>query len=82
MEVLTLETVKIEPISSIEDQVYVEAIVDDGTERQLMWAIFPYTPSEWPIDEQFQPTTGEPTKSQSEWLSSLAEWQPVTNEDF
>ena len=82
MEVLKLETVTIEPISSIEDQVYVEAIVADGTSTQLMWASFPYTPSEWPINQQFQPTTGEPTESQSEWLFALADWKPVTNEDF
>mgnify|MGYP001375464890 CR=1 FL=1 len=82
MKVLTLETVTIEPISSIEDQVTVEAIVDDGESTQLMWASFSYVPSEWSIDQQFQPTSGEPTQSQSEWLNALADWQPVNNEDF
>tara|TARA_R100000458_G_C8205567_1_gene194719 strand:- start:570 stop:818 length:249 start_codon:yes stop_codon:yes gene_type:complete len=82
MKVLTLETVTIEPISSIEDQVYVEAIVDDGGSTQLMWASFSYVPSEWPIDEQFQPTSGKPTQSQSEWLAALGDWQTVPNEDY
>ena len=82
MEVLKLETVTIEPISSIEDQVYVEAIVDDGESTQLMWASFPYVPSEWPTGQQFEPTTGEPTQSQSEWLAALGDWQTVPNEDF
>jgi hypothetical protein len=81
-EVIELETVSIHPISSIEDLVSVVAIVDTGDGLDRMHTSFPYTPSEWPVNEQFQKSTGKPTESQVQWLAALGDWQTLPMDDF
>ena len=81
-EVIELETVEIEPIDSLDVRVYVVAICDTGDGLDRLETAINYTPSEWPPNEQFEPTTGKPTESQSQWLAALGDWQTVPNEDF
>ena len=81
-EIIELETVAIVPIDSLDVRVYVVAICDTGDGLDRLVTAINYTPSEWPINEQFEATTGPPTESQSQWLAALGDWQPVTNEDY
>ena len=81
-EILQLESVEIYPIDSLDVRVYVTATCDTSEGLALLETVINYCPSEWPADEQFDPTTGEPNASQIQWLNALADWQTVPNEDF